>query len=218
MKRALAFLFVTSSIVGSFSIAYAQHAMVDDKVLMTKLKEAAPPHIIEHATVMNMTADGKMKVIQQGNNGWTCMDPGAAPMCADKAAMEWVEAWQSKGPAPQKLGFIYMLNGDNGASNTDPYATKETPDNNWVKTGSPRDDCGRRGQGHDADLPEGREKANPNKPFVMSPGSPYEHLMLPTKFEDSPAAPAPFGSCAPARCQHVKFEPTEQAQQAFDGY
>ena len=76
MKRALAFLFVTSSIVGSFSIAYAQHAMVDDKVLMTKLKEAAPPHILEHATVMNMTADGKMKVIQQGNNGWTCMDPG----------------------------------------------------------------------------------------------------------------------------------------------
>ena len=36
---------------------------------------------------------------------------------------------------PQKLGFIYMLNGDNGTSNTDPFATEETRDNNWIKTG-----------------------------------------------------------------------------------
>ena len=57
-------------------------------------------------------------------------------MCADEAAMEWAKAWKSKGPAPQKLGFIYMLNGDNGTSNTDPFATEETRDNNWIKTGS----------------------------------------------------------------------------------
>ena len=42
MKRLLASLLVTSSIVGSVSIAYAQHAMMDDKELMTKLKDAAP--------------------------------------------------------------------------------------------------------------------------------------------------------------------------------
>jgi hypothetical protein len=47
-------------------------------------------------------------------------------MCADKGAMEWAEAWQTKGSAPQ-LGFIYLLAGDTGASNADPYATKETP-------------------------------------------------------------------------------------------
>jgi len=180
MTRALAFLFVTSSIVGFVSIAYAQHAMMDDKELMTKLKEAAPAHILEHATVMNMGADGKMKVIQQGNNGWTCMDPGGAPMCADKAAMEWVEAWQSKGSAPQKLGFIYMLNGDNGASNTDPYATKETPDNNWVKTGSHVMIVGAEAKGMMQTYPRDA-KADPNKPYVMWPGTPYEHLMLPTK-------------------------------------
>src|SRR5262249_22627953 len=115
MKRALAFLFVTSSIAGLASSAYPQHATIDDKELMATLKEAAPAHILEHATVMNMGADGKMRVIQEGNNGWTCMDPGGAPMCADKGAMEWAQAWQSKGPAPQKLGFIYMLKGDNGA-------------------------------------------------------------------------------------------------------
>ena len=48
-------------------------------------------------------------------------------MCADKAAMEWAKAWKSKGPAPQKLGFIYMLNGDNGTSNTDPFANRRDP-------------------------------------------------------------------------------------------
>jgi hypothetical protein len=50
------------------------------------------------------------------DDGWTCMDPGGAPMRADKAAMEWAKAWKAKGPAPQKLGFIYMLSGDNGTS------------------------------------------------------------------------------------------------------
>ena len=180
MKRTLAVLFFASTIVGSASMVHAQHAAMDDKELMSKLKEAAPAHVLEHATVMNMGADGKMKVIQEGNNGWTCMDPGEAPMCADKAALEWEEAWQSKGPAPQRLGFIYMLSGDNGASNTDPYATKESPDNNWIKTGSHVMIVGAEAksmmQGYPRDA-----KADPNRPYVMWPGTPYEHLMLPTK-------------------------------------
>ncbi len=181
MKRALALLFVTSSIVGSVSlIAYAQHATMDDKELMAKLKEAAPAHVLEHATVMNMSADGKMKVIQEGNNGWTCMDPGGAPMCADKGAMEWVGAWQSKGPAPQKLGFIYMLSGDYGTRNTDPYATKETPDNHWIKTGSHVMIVGAEAKSMMQAYPRDA-KADPTKPYVMWPGTPYEHLMLPTK-------------------------------------
>src|ERR1700674_488669 len=180
MKRALAFLFFTSTIVGSASMTYAQHATMDNKKLMAKLKQAAPAHVLEHATIMNMGADGKMKVIQEGNNGWTCMDPGGAPMCADKAAMEWAQAWQSKGPAPQKLGFIYMLNGDNGASNTDPYATKEMPDNNWIKTGSHVMIVGAEAksmlQGYPRDA-----KPDPTKPYVMWADTPYEHLMLPVK-------------------------------------
>jgi hypothetical protein len=39
-----------------------------------------------------------------------------------------------------------------------------------------RDDRRRRGQEHDAGLPE-----DPTKPYVMWPGTPYEHLMLPVK-------------------------------------
>ena len=32
------------------------------------------------------------------------------------------EGWQSHGPAPDTTGFIYMLAGDRGASNTEPDA------------------------------------------------------------------------------------------------
>ena len=44
------------------------------------------------------------------------------PWCLDLGAMEWAHTWQSHGSPTDKTGFIYMLAGDTGASNTDPYA------------------------------------------------------------------------------------------------
>ena len=121
---------------------------------MAGLKGAAPQSVVEHATIMSVGPDNKMKVVREGSNGWTCMDPGGAPMCADKAAMEWAKAWQEKGPAPQKTGFVYMLKGDAGTSNTDPYAKEETSRQPLGQDRTPRHDRGR-SQGHDASLPEG---------------------------------------------------------------
>ena len=43
---------------------------------------------------------------------------------------------QTHGPATDKTGFIYMLAGDTGASDTDPWATMKTAENHWVETGS----------------------------------------------------------------------------------
>ena len=43
---------------------------------------------------------------------------------------------QTHGPATDKTGFIYMLAGDTGASDTDPWATMKTAENLWVETGS----------------------------------------------------------------------------------
>jgi hypothetical protein len=123
------------SFLAANSVAAAEPAGVTDQQLIVKLTDAAPPAVLKGATNLNMGADGQMKVTQAGTNGWTCMDPGNAPICADEAGMKWRKAWQAKAPPPQKLGFIYMLMGDNGTSNMDPYATKETPDNNWIKTG-----------------------------------------------------------------------------------
>ena len=86
----------------------------------------------------------------------------------------------SKGPAPQQLGFIYMLKGDGGASNTDPYASGETPDNNWVVTGPHVMVVGAAAKDMLKGYPR-EAKADPKKPYVMWPGTPYEHLMLPVK-------------------------------------
>jgi hypothetical protein len=124
-------LLVLIFLLASAPQANAQHATMSDEELMADLKGAAPQNVVEHATIMNMGSDNKMKVIREGNNGWTCMDPGGAPMCADKAAMEWAKAWQEKGPPPEKTGFIYMLKGDAGASNTDPFAKEEAADTSF---------------------------------------------------------------------------------------
>jgi hypothetical protein len=179
MKSTTYFLLV-ASVLGSVAAAHAQMKMMTDNDLIADLKGAAPASVLEHATIMNMGADGKMKAIQEGTNGWTCMDPGGAPMCGDNGAMEWAQAWVSKGPAPQKLGFIYMLKGDTGASNTDPYAAGEKPDNNWIKTGSHVMIVGAEAKGMLAAYPHDA-KADPTKPYVMWAGTPYEHLMLPVK-------------------------------------
>ena len=99
-------------------------------------------------------------------------------MCGDKNAMEWAGAWMAhKDPPANKVGFMYMLRGDGGASNTDPYAKKEEPGNNWIKTGSHVMIVGSGAKMLDGYPREA--KADPTKPYVMWPGTVYEHLMLP---------------------------------------
>ena len=179
MQPKLVSLALTLLVAGVALASAEQHAMVSDEQLMENLKGSAPAAILEHATIMNMGADGKMKAIKEGTNGWTCLDPGGEPMCADQAAMEWMQAYMSKGTPPMKLGFVYMLKGDPGVSNTDPYAKKETPDNNWVQTGPHVMIMGDIGDMAKA-YPH-NPKADPTKPYVMWPGTPYQHLMLPVQ-------------------------------------
>ena len=163
------------------SPAQAQMKHFTDAELMEHLKGTAPPAVLDNATILNMAADGSMTEIRKGTNGWTCMDPdGHDPMCADAGGMEWGGAYMGKGAAPQKLGFIYMLRGDSGASNTDPYAAKEAPDNNWVQTGAHVMIVGAEAKAMLAGYPRAA-KADPHKPYVMWAGTPYEHLMLPVQ-------------------------------------
>jgi hypothetical protein len=159
--------------------AQAQQGMTDEQIT-TKLMSAAPPAIVKNATIAAMEPDGKMRTIRQGNNGFTCMITPGAPMCGDKNALEWAHARAIHAAAPpDKTGFIYMLDGDNGASNTDPWATEAKPDNHWVKTGSHVMVVGpavktMEGYPRTAD-------ADPTKAYVMWPNTPYEHLMIPAK-------------------------------------
>ena len=156
-----------------------------DKQLIASAMSAAPTNVGNGATVMVMEADGKMRTIRQGRNGFTCMPdnpatPGLDPMCMDKNAMEWVHAWVAHAsPAPGKIGFMYMLAGGTDASNTDPYAAKPEPNNNWIKTGPHVMIVGADASFYDM-YPKDA-KPDTSVPYVMWAGTPYQHLMAPVK-------------------------------------
>jgi hypothetical protein len=101
-------------------------------------------------------------------------------MCMDSEWMTWAEAWQNKTEyTPGSLGISYMLAGDGGASNIDPYAEGPTDDNEWIIEGA-----------HlmilaPAALLEGYSTDPQNGgPYVMWKGTPYAHLMVPVGSRD----------------------------------
>lgn len=156
-----------------------------DKQLIASAMSAAPAKVAKGATIVAMEADGKMRTLREGKNGFTCMPdnpatPGPDPMCMDKNALEWAHAWIGrKTPAAGKIGFMYMLAGGTDASNTDPYATKPDAKNNWVKTGPHVMIVGADGSFYDM-YPKSA-KPDTSVPYVMWAGTPYQHLMAPVK-------------------------------------
>lgn len=163
--------------------AAAQKTMSDSQMIASAMR-AAPPSVGRHATIMAMGADGKMRTLRQGNNAFTCIPdapatPGPDPMCADKAAMGWVDAWLNhKTPPGGAVGFMYMLEGGTDASNTDPYATKPKG-NHWIKTGPHVMVVGADSAFYD----QYPKTADPDTgaPYVMWADTPYRHLMVPVK-------------------------------------
>jgi hypothetical protein len=149
-----------------------------DNEYVARAMTAAPRDIARDATIVR-TMNGVMQTVKKGNNEFTCMVANTGPMCMAPIAMEWAHAWQTHIPPPDKLGFIYMLNGDTGMSNTDPWATKRTPGNHWVKT-----DAHIMMVGSAVKKMTGFPRTpdpDPTRPYVMWAGTPYEHVMIPMK-------------------------------------
>jgi hypothetical protein len=156
----------------------------DDELIASATK-AAPPKVAENATIVAPDPKGGMRTLRQGANGFTCMPdnpetPGPDPMCWDKNAADWIDAYLNhKTPPAGKVGFMYMLAGGTDASNTDPYAKKPTASNHWIKTGPHVMIVGA-----DASFYENYPKsADPDtkSPYVMWAGTPYQHLMAPVR-------------------------------------
>lgn len=145
-------------------------------------ESAAPASLAHDAAIVTVGADGKMNQVRAGKNGWTCMPdapdtPGPDPMCFDANAGKWADAWvHHKTPPDGTPGVMYMLEGGTDASNTDPYATKPTADNDWVKTGPHIMLVGSKAML--TGYPSGA-KPNTSAPYVMWAGTPYAHLMVP---------------------------------------
>jgi hypothetical protein len=179
---------VTVATLASSSVVAQQHRMhgLSDDDIIKSLRLAAPRAIVDHATIMGMADDGTERVIRQGSNNFTCMaddpnSPGPEPMCADQNGMKWIKAWAAhRDPPANAVGFIYMLSGGTDASNTDPYASKPEPNNNWIMTGPHVMVVGAK------ELMAGYPrlpKPDTSQPYVMWAGTPYEHLMIPMRVD-----------------------------------
>jgi hypothetical protein len=157
-------------------------AAAANKDPIASAESAAPAAIAHDASVVTADAKGAMTTVRKGSNGWTCMPdapdtPGPDPMCFDRNAAQWVQAWVGhKPPAPNVVGHMYMLEGGTDASNSDPYATKPTAENNWIKTGPHIMIVGSKEML--AGYPTAA-KPDTSAPYVMWAGTPYAHLMVP---------------------------------------
>lgn len=176
MPRLGKLLALSGSLLAIAILAKPQKKEMTDAEYTAKALSAAPKAIAEGAAVLRVGADGSMKSLREGKNGFTCMIMGTDMMCNDANSMEFIHAMMKKAPPPDKVGISYMLAGDEGASNTDPYATGKTPDNHWIVTGPhimlfgpPSKTLG---------YTEAKDP-DPNKPYMMWVGTPYEHAMIP---------------------------------------
>jgi hypothetical protein len=167
-------------------VVYAQHARKPGTPRLTNAQKialamsAGPTEIARHATIMDMTDMAKPKQLRAGTNGWVCyamiLGTSNETMCLDKEWQKWAEAWMNKTePKIEGTGIAYMLRGDNGASNTDPYATQPTADNQWVVSPSHIMVLYSDPKMLDA-YPTDPKSGGP---WVMWKGTPYAHVMVP---------------------------------------
>lgn len=176
MKRAV-FLSAGAAFVAIFVTAVGAAAQPAADAMVDEALSAAVPSITESATVV----DWEGNVLREGTNGWTCLPTppgveGEAPMCLDEPWLAWGEAWKNKSEvAIDRVGVGYMLAGDAGASNSDPYATDPSAVDDWVESGPHLmiivpDPAALEGIPTDPDN---------GGPWVMWKGTPYAHVMVP---------------------------------------
>jgi len=147
-----------------------------DPEFIAKAMSSAPADIGKNATFIRIADGFKTTTIKPGTNGWTCaVDTSGEPWCADAVGLEWYKAVWTQTEPPDKTGFVYMMAGDLGTSNHDPYATDKS---HWVQTGPHVMIVGKAAKEMAANYPNSLD-ADPTHPYVMFPGTKYQHLMLP---------------------------------------
>lgn len=173
--------------VGMISLSHATNQKNEniDKQLISSAMSAAPHNVGRDAAVVTVGADGTMRTVREGTNGFTCMPdnpatPGPDPMCMDKNALEWAMAWVSRTEPPAgKVGFMYMLAGGTDASNTDPYAAEPASGNHWIQTGPHVMIVGAEDSFYDL-YPRSADP-DTSQPYTMWADTPYVHLMAPAQ-------------------------------------
>ena len=149
---------------------------------IAKVKTAAPASVVNNATITMPQPDGSSRTVQTGSNGFTCfIGNDGMPECDDDNAMEWRKALMAKQAPPNKIGFIFMMDGDTGMSNHD-FAERHTH-RHWVQTGPHVMIVGGAVRETLNAYPRDLDVKDPTQPYVMFPGKPNEHLMIPVHAE-----------------------------------
>ena len=161
----------------------AQSSSRDAKI--ANAMAAAPEEITRSATVKDWPSkEGEgLALLRQGTNEWVCLPddlttPGNDPVCMDQTFHDALVAYFSgQAPTVTRVGYAYMLTSDAEGSNTDPMAQSATPTNQWHHAGP-----------HvmviypDPKLLDGLPtKPTAYGPYVMFPGTPIAHVMLPVQ-------------------------------------
>lgn len=138
---------------------------------------AGPDSIARNARIIDGEGDGKIVVLREGNNGWTCIPDhpgivGHGAMCLDQPAVQWATDLLSHKPKPtnSQPGIVYMLQGGTDWSATNPGARSGTPFKeppHWAivwpfdpqQTGLP-------------------DQPKSTGTWIMYAGTPYAHLMI----------------------------------------
>jgi hypothetical protein len=145
------------------------------QVKIARAMSAGPMNVAKAARIIDTDAQGKLVVLREGSNGFTCMPGnlkvvGEPPMCVDAAAMQWYDDAKAHKPKPTNTvpGITYMLAGATQRSDSDPNDTTSMPIEigpHWMimwpfdpKT---------------TGLPTTHE---PTGAYIMWAGSPYAHL------------------------------------------
>ena len=153
-------------------------AAANSEDLIANALSAAPPSVAAAARVMLM--DGT--VLRAGTNGWTCFPddpdvPNNSPMCLDAAWLAFFDAYMKRTmPQFAGVGIAYMLQSDMPVSNTDPFATGPTADNQWLEHGVPHIMAIVSDSRLLASLPTDPHDGGP---WVMWKDTPYAHIMIP---------------------------------------
>jgi hypothetical protein len=191
MRSGIAVLLLLGIPASAFAQQNVANRPADTAARIANALAAAPAFITDKATILDWPASATAKptVLRQGTNGWSCFPDfpqteGNDPMCLDEVWVKFVDAQlKQQPPQPSRVGIGYML-GAGGAygSSSDPTATAKTATNHW---------------GHDGPhmmiivpdtrslvgLPTTRDSGGP---YVMFAGTPYAHIMVPTRVSTPP--------------------------------
>jgi hypothetical protein len=176
------FVLATSLVAGLFAAHLSAQNAPSNAQKIQNAMSAGPAEIAKNAIVVDHAADGSMVELRKGTNGWTCLadmpvTPANDPMCLDKNAKLWADAWMAKKqPALSGVGIGYMLQGGSTADNDDPFAAKPPAGKDWL-----REPPHVMLFGVKIDPAVHSSEPNTARPWVMFKGTPYEHLMVPVK-------------------------------------